>query len=309
MQQTRLVTLYTDSLYVHSATEYNEVGSRAPKHPRVVLQTSQTTTGKTFDITNRYVLFNLLKRCDPTLRYDEFMQTVYDIPVGFEDRPSLKDIIKGYLENPIPLDGYENTRHNIDVQVIESRYMNHIVEVYDTNPYSSYFSTTYAFIGSNMLHDYTMMGVKTTKVDDISYPMMTFVKDTRMFTRTSNGVKNTPAQARFIINILSRRNKTTITGKVEYIDINDNGENACIQPDLAREIKGWAHTIEAGLLNITLSEVDEKLTRFCEEVKVTRRMLSTKTGSARLRDFYEKNKLEREYYHELLRESKLDLRQ
>lgn len=309
MQQTRLVTLYTDSLYVHSATEYNEVGSRAPKHPRVVLQTSQTTTGKTFDITNRYVLFNLLKRCDPTLRYDEFMQTVYDIPVGFEDRPSLKDIIKGYLENPIPLDGYENTRHNIDVQVIESRYMNHIVEVYDTNPYSSYFSTTYAFIGSNMLHDYTMMGVKTTKVNDISYPMMTFAKDARMFTRTSNGVKNTPAQARFIINILSRRNKTTITGKVEYIDINDNGENACIQPDLAREIKGWAHTIEAGLLNITLSEVDEKLTRFCEEVKVTRRMLSTKTGSARLRDFYEKNKLEREYYHELLRESKLDLRQ
>jgi len=35
-------------------------------------------------------------------------------------------------------------------------------------------------------------------------------------------------------------------------------------------------------------------------------MLSTKTGSARLRDFYEKNKLEREYYHGLLRESKLE---
>ena len=286
MQQTRVISLYTNDLTVVTACEYGEVGSRAPRHPNVVLE--HTNTNLQLTITDRYVLFNFLKRCDPNLKYDEFMQTVYDIPVGFEDRPSLKDMIQGYINNAHTL--------KIDVQ---TRGLNdkvsHIIEVYGNLVYGHYFHTTFDFIDANMLLDYEKAGVTKTEVDGITYPMMTFVKDMGTY----------PCPTKFIVNILSKRNRTIISGVVEYNDVNSNGESAYIQPDLNTELQGWVHTIEAGLLNISLSRIDERLQLFVDEVQVTKGALSTKTGSPRLKNFYAKSKLQRENYHEMLRECKI----
>lgn len=296
--QTRVIALFTPDLIVDHATEYNEVGSKAPKHPHVVLK--HTTSTQHFMITDRYVLFNLLKKCDPELKYDEFMQTVYDIPVGFEDRPSLVDMIQGYIDH-----SKVNGNLTIDVQTRDvGSNVAHIIEVYGNIVYGHYFHTTFDFIDANMLHDYEKAGVMKTEVDGVTYPMMTFVK-TIAESWDEGGVSFASMKmTRFIINILSKRNRTLISGVVEYTNVNDKGESSYIQPDLVTEIQGWVHTIDAGLLQISLSRVDESLQRFVDDVNVTRKALSTKTGSTRLKNFYAKSNLQREHYRELLRESK-----
>ena len=274
MQNNTFVSLLLEGLYVDTAVEYGEVGSRAPKHPYVVLK-KKMPTKMSYTISNRYVLYNFLRRCDPSLRYDAFMQTVYDIPVGYEGRPSLKDMISGYIEN--------TERTSIDIQVKNGN----VRQVTDDTTYSKYFESTFDFIRSNFLPDYKM-GTGSTKVGGKSYPLMTFFK--------------TIDDKSLRIKIVSLKGKTHITGSVVYwTNINEDSYVCSLQPVIPKELVGWVHTLEAGLLNVILSNVDMDLCNFVKDANVmTAKQIKDMSGSGRLENFHDKNKLEREYYRKVI---------
>lgn len=275
MTDKKTITISTGNLYVDNALEYSEAGSRAPKHPLVELQYISNEAGlpTRYTITNRYVLFSLLRRCDPSLKYDEFMQTIYDIPIGFEDRPSFKDMINGYLGLNVV----------VDIETTST----HITHVTDDNTYSEYFHTTFDFIQANFLPDYFKNSSCKIKVQGSWYPHMAFLK--RVDDRT------------ITIKILSRKGKTTITGSVSYF----HPDYATLQPIEPIVIPNWVHTIEASHLNNILTSVDERLVDYINEVTLDASSRRLMTGSGRLNDFNDKNKLEREYYFESLRLGKV----
>ena len=70
-------------------------------------------------------------------------------------------------------------------------------------------------------------------------------------------------------------------------------------------IPNWVHTIEASHLNNILTSVDERLVDYINEVTLDASSRRLMTGSGRLNDFNDKNKLEREYYFESLRLGKV----
>ena len=70
---------------------------------------------------------------------------------------------------------------------------------------------------------------------------------------------------------------------------------------IPKELVGWVHTLEAGLLNVILSNVDMDLCNFVKDANVmTAKQIKDMSGSGRLENFHDKNKLEREYYRKVI---------
>ena len=96
----RFVELVVADLEVQEAREYHDKGTKAQKHPYIRLRHLRKGGGKSFpnyEIKDRYVMYRLLKSCDPSLAYDEMMQTLYHVSI--EERPPMQDILQGYIDH------------------------------------------------------------------------------------------------------------------------------------------------------------------------------------------------------------------
>ena len=69
----RFVELEVPHLEVVEAREYHDKGTKAQKHPYIYLRCKNYN----YEIKDRYVMYRLLKSCDPSLNYDEMMETLY----------------------------------------------------------------------------------------------------------------------------------------------------------------------------------------------------------------------------------------
>jgi hypothetical protein len=79
----RFVELGVADLEVVEAREYDDKGTKAQKHPYIYLR--HLRAHFSLVIKDRYVMYRLLKSCDPSLAYDMMMQTLYHVSI--EDRP------------------------------------------------------------------------------------------------------------------------------------------------------------------------------------------------------------------------------
>ena len=75
------------------AYEYQDIKYKTKLQPEIRLFDGKNN----YTITDRYILYRFLRCLDPELRYLDMMLTIYDM--GIDERPSLADIIQGYLYN------------------------------------------------------------------------------------------------------------------------------------------------------------------------------------------------------------------
>ncbi len=280
-----MVTTHSDwfnasDFVVLEAREYNSVKSNAKKHPFILLK--HKGTSERFAITDRMVLFALLKRLDSDLTYSALMQTVYD---AMGQRPPLDTIIQGYLmsrrgepEDVIDIH-YHWTDKSSDADY--TYYYANINHIASTDSQSLYYRSTYDFISGNFLPHYEQLGEPKVKIDGIEVPYMRFIN----YERESGTI---------MINVLSHRNYTYVTGTV-----NLNGKK--VQPKKMKILKGWTHLVEARILRSTLNEFEEELNDalsiFEEKIQNDYRWEGRQKllgQSNRVLDFVNRNRLERE---------------
>ena len=266
MTMTRCDWFNASYFEVVEAREYLEIKNNAKKVPFILLKNKLNK--RMYSISNRMVLFGLLKRLQPELTYKEFMQTVYD---AMGSRPPLGDIIQGYLWSR---EGEPEDVIDIHYKVVEDGNWDVITHIDSNDSQSLYYRNTYDFISANFLPHYYQGGEPKIKIDGLQVPYMRFISECGKIT----------------INILSHRNKTSITGTITV-------QGRSMQPLLIESIKGWTHLVDASWLGRKLSMFDEKLNEELTRVQdMNTKMLADTT---RVRSFKDKNKLERENWHTL----------
>ena len=286
----RFVELEVPHLEVVEAREYHDKGTKAQKHPYIYLRCKNYK----YEIKDRYVMYRLLKSCDPSLAYDMMMQTLYHVSI--EDRPPMQDILQGYIDHA------ETDRIGVWIDD-ENEYdfgYSIIVAVDNTDfTMSHYFSTTRDFIRANYLPDF-IDNSRTMTMRGKQYPVM-------QFTKMEHDISwITPDKKIYtVIEILSCNNKTYITGKVSVFPIPSNGRPFLHPPNNLqftpmKVFDGFAHTLNAAELGAYLS----RLTRTLEYVATHFNIaidLSPESGefsdSNRLKDWMEKSRLDYENAH------------
>ena len=270
----RFVELVVADLEVQEAREYHDKGTKAQKHPYIRLRHLRKGGGKSFpnyEIKDRYVMYRLLKSCDPSLNYDEMMQTLYHVSI--EDRPPMPDILQGYIDHA------ETDRIGVWVERRKD-YFDTILAVDNTDfTMSHYFNSTLDFIGANYLPDF-VKNSRTMTMRGRQYPVMRFLKH-------ESGNRYS------YIDILSCKNKTYIKGKVS---VRRSGSmDDLLQFTPMKVFDGLAHTLNAAELGAYLSRLSRSL-----EYAATLD-LSPESGefsdSNRLMDWMESSRLEYENAH------------
>jgi len=264
----RFVELEVPHLEVVEAREYHDKGTKAQKHPYIYLRCKNYK----YEIKDRYVMYRLLKSCDPSLNYDEMMQTLYHVSI--EDRPPMQDILQGYIDHA------ETDRIGVwidDENEYEFGYS--IIVAVDNTDFtmSHYFNSTLDFIQANYLPDF-VTNSRTMTMRGKQYPVMQFIKSNIM------------------IEILSCNNKSYINGKNK---VGKNIAGVLFNYDLQflpmKTFDGFVHTLHAAELGLYLSRLSRSL-----EYAATLD-LSPESGefsdSNRLKDWMEKNRLEYENAH------------
>jgi hypothetical protein len=276
----RFVELEVPQLEVVEAREYHDRGTKAQKHPYIYLRHLRARNGDNsfMVIKDRYVMYRLLKSCDPSLAYDMMMQTLYHVSI--EDRPPMQDILQGYIDHA------QTDRIGVWVDD-ESEYdfgYSIIVAVDNTDfTMSHYFNSTLDFINANYLPDF-VSNSRTMTMQGKQYPVMQFIKNV-------GHVKNN-----IIIEILSCNNKTYINGKIK---VGKKIAGVLMMYDLQflpmMVFDGFVHTLHATELGLYLS----RLTRTLEYAATLD--LSPVSGefsdSNRLKDWMEKSKLDHANAH------------
>ena len=279
----RFVELDVPYLKIIEAREYYDKGTKAQKHPYIYLGCKNHYR---YEIKDRYVLYRLLKSCDPSLAYDEMMETLYHVSI--EDRPPMQDILQGYIDHA------ETDRIGVWIDD-ENEYWNapddygySIIVAVDNTDFtmSHYFNSTLDFIQANYLPDF-VSNSRTMTMRGKQYPVMQFTKDIFGDIIT--------------IEILSCNNKTYITGK-NIVGKNIAGVlfNYDLQFLPMMVFDGFVHTLHATELGLYLS----RLTRTLEYVATHFNIaidLSPESGefsdSNRLKDWMEKSRLDYENAH------------
>ena len=271
----RFVELEVADLEVVEAREYDDKGTKAQKHPYIYLRLKKGNTKK-YIIKDRYVMYRLLKLCDPSLNYDEMMQTLYHVSI--EDRPPMQDILQGYIDHA------ETDR--IGVWVLTLHRSNNsleydLIQAVDNTDFtmSHYFNSTLDFINANYLPDF-VSNSRTMTMRGKQYPVMRFLKH-------ESGTRYS------YIDILSCKNKTYIRGKVS---VRRSGSmDDLLQFIPMKVFDGFVHTLNAAELGAYLS----RLTRTLEYAATLD--LSPVSGefsdSNRLMDWMESSRLEYENAH------------
>jgi hypothetical protein len=263
----RYKSLSLKGLEVIEAREYNKVKYNSKKHPMVLFFHEQT---KEYKITDRYILFNFLRCIDPTIKYEEMMQTIYEVPPNH--RPPLSEILQGYIDS--------QPKMKIDVWHDKGLITNVVLS--DTG--SKYLQTTYDFIDANYLEGYEKDGLPRISYKGRVYPYMRFTQD--------NVLRHTRLY-KFRINILSVNNNTYIWGTVE------TPTGATMLVEKYHRVVGWVHTIDAVELGDVLESIHTDLDKFSQDIlgklpeSIERKMMN----ADRLNDFHDKTKLQKEYYH------------
>ena len=275
----RFVELEVPHLEVVEAREYHDKGTKAQKHPYIYLRCKNYK----YEIKDRYVMYRLLKSCDPSLAYDMMMQTLYHVSI--EDRPPMQDILQGYIDHA------QTDRIGIWIDD-ENEYdfgYSIIVAVDNTDfTMSHYFNSTLDFIQANYLPDF-VTNSRTMTMRGKQYPVMQFTKKEHDISWITPDKKIYTA-----IEILSCNNKTYIKGKVSIFPIPSNSRhNLQFIPMMVFD--GFVHTLHATELGAYLS----RLTRTLEYAATLD--LSPESGefsdSNRLKDWMEKSRLEYENAH------------
>ena len=281
----RFVELDVPYLKIIEAREYYDKGTKAQKHPYIYLGCKNHYR---YEIKDRYVLYRLLKSCDPSLAYDEMMQTLYHVSI--EDRPPMQDILQGYIDHA------ETDRIGVWIDD-ENEYWNapddygySIILAVDNTDFtmSHYFSTTRDFIRANYLPDFTTNS-RTMTMRGKQYPVMQFTKMEHDISWITPDKKIYTA-----IEILSCNNKTYITGKVSVFPIPSNGRHN-LQFTPMKVFDGFVHTLNAAELGVYLS----RLTRTLEYAATLdlNPIHGEFSDSNRLMDWVEKANLEYENAH------------
>ena len=278
----RFVELEVADLEVVEAREYDDKGTNAQKHPYIYLRLKKGNTKK-YIIKDRYVMYRLLKLCDPSLAYDEMMETLYHVSI--EDRPPMQDILQGYIDHA--------QTDRIGVWLLTVHQFNYsleynLIQAVDNTDFtmSHYFNSTLDFIRANYLPDFTTNS-RTMTMRGKQYPVMQFTKDIFGDIIT--------------IEILSCNNKTYITGKNK---VGKKIAGVLMMYDLQflpmMVFDGFVHTLHATELGAYLS----RLTRTLEYVATHFNIaidLSPESGefsdSNRLKDWMEKSRLDYENAH------------
>lgn len=265
----RFVELEVPHLEVVEAREYHDKGTKAQKHPYIYLRCKNYK----YEIKDRYVMYRLLKSCDPSLNYDEMMETLYHVSI--EDRPPMQDILQGYIDHA------QTDRIGVwidDENEYDFGYS--IILAVDNTDFtmSHYFNSTLDFIQANYLPDF-VTNSRTMTMRGKQYPVMQFIKSVG---HSKNNI---------MIEILSCNNKTYINGK------NKIGKKIAgvllmydLQFLLMKVFDGFVHTLHAAELGLYLSRLSRSL-----EYAATLD-LSPESGefsdSNRLKDWMEKSKLD-----------------
>ena len=269
----RYKSLSLRGLKVVEAREYNKVKSNGKKHPMILLSYTYEHT-KQYKITDRYILFNFLKCIDPTLKYGEMMQTIYDVPQSLvEDdeyvygRPPLEYILQGYIDS----------QPKMAIDIWHDKGL--ITHVVSSATGSKNLQTTYDFIHANYLSEYHKEGLPKLSYKGRIYPYLRFTKKQRPY-----GLS---------INILSVNNNSYLWGVLE------TPSGATMLVEDYHRVSGWVHTIEAGELGDVLERIDSNLDNFSKYLEanylpesIERKMMN----ADRLNDFHDKTKLQKEYY-------------
>mgnify|MGYP003110188455 CR=1 FL=1 len=290
----RFVELVVADLEVQEAREYHDKGTKAQKHPYVRLRHLRKGGGKSFpnyEIKDRYVMYRLLKSCDPSLAYDMMMQTLYHVSI--EDRPPMQDILQGYIDHAetdrigVWVE-YANKKPR-EVEVWYSSDDSIILAVDNTDfTMSHYFNSTCSFIRANYLPDYTESS-RTMTMQGKQYPVMQFTKKEEDISWITPDKKIYTA-----IEILSCNNKTYIKGKVSVFPVPSNSRHN-LQFTPMKVFDGFAHTLNAAELGAYLS----RLTRTLEYAATLNLnpILGEFSDSNRLMDWMENSRLEYENAH------------
>ena len=274
----RFVELVVADLEVQEAREYHDKGTKAQKHPYIRLRHLRKGGGKSFpnyEIKDRYVMYRLLKSCDPSLAYDEMMQTLYHVSI--EERPPMQDILQGYIDHA------ETDRIGVWVERRKDYFLT-ILAVDNTDfTMSHYFNSTLDFIQGNYLPDF-VSNSRTMTMRGKQYPVMQFTKPCSSTNGLTYGC----------IEILSCNNKTYITAKLSLFPLPSKiRQNLQFTP--MKVFDGFVHTLNAAELGVYLS----RLTRTLEYAATLD--LSPVSGefsdSNRLMDWMEKANLEYENAH------------
>ena len=224
--------------------------SRREKHPYIEL----LYRNNKLVLNDRHIIFRFLRALDSELKYADMMYTIYELTT--QERPSLKDIVKGYLHN--------TSITHIGVWVDEES----IVAIEDPQNHSKYFDTTMAYIQGNYLTDFETSVRHMSPYGRAAYksPVMCFTKDT---------IK---------IEILSYKNTTKIVGRYKV--------GGCwVQPVATQVIKRWVHTIPQK----TFEEMLYKIIKVLDNMDTLEiKTIGIGGDSQRLNDFYLRSKLESE---------------
>lgn len=280
MTTTHCDWFHASDFHVLEAREYYDVKSNAKKQPYILLKNKRNH--RRYAITDRMVLFGLLKRLDSDLTYSEFMQTVYD---AMGHRPPLDVIIDGYLWSK---EGEPEDIIDLHYRITSILPYDIITHVDSNDSQSLYYRSTYDFISANFLPHYLQLGEpKIIMQNGLEVPYMRFGSD-----KSGDGQDC----GTIIINILSHRNSTYITGTIEI-------DGKKMQPVPMETIKGWTHLVEAttlrnvltrfeNALNSAVVMIEEKITNEYDDWQKRHKMMSG--SSDRVRDFVNRNRLERE---------------
>lgn len=247
------VELTLSECLVIEAKEYAQLKSESLKQPVVVFNNGKSN----FRITDRHILYALLRRIDPELRYLDMMQTLYDVSI--EDRPSMEDIIQGYLHH---------SDKTIGVWVEDEK----IMSVESKGSESQYLDTTLDYIGANFFPNYTRsIRHMNAGSKGYSFPVMVFSKD---------NIK---------IEILSHNQKTFIAGRYKN---GDNNIFKWFQPRPVAFCPHWAHLIPHDSLSAMLE--DFRVLDSMDELIKGSTMVGGGGASHRLKKWDERNRLESE---------------
>jgi len=249
------------------AYEYQHIKYKTKLQPEIKLFDGKNN----YTITDRYILYRFLRCLDPELRYLDMMLTIYDM--GIDERPTLADIIQGYL--------YNTNTEKVSMWVDGEK----IVLVEDeNNTYSKYFQTTMDYIGANFLPDYvrSMRYMKAGNSASLcrSFPVMVFTK--------------VNALGRIKIEIISYNQKTFIAGRYRphTQQTADTGKTFWVQPRPVGFCPRWAHLIPHTALKVMLD--DFRVLEKMGELTKGSTLVGGGGASDRLDKWSERNNLEAE---------------
>lgn len=252
--KSNFVELTPSECVVIDAREYARVKHATPMHPVITLNDGKSN----YEIRDRYILYSFLNQLDPELQYLDMMHTIYEVSI--EERPSLGDIIQGYLHN--------TPTEKISMWMEDGK----IVLVERSETMSQHFVTNLDFIGANFLPDYTRsMRQMQSGSKAFTFPVMVFSKD---------NIK---------IEILTHNQKTFIAGRYKK---GDDNIYLWVQPRPVGFCPRWAHLIPHDFLSKMLE--DFRVLESMDELTKDSTMVGGGGSSDRLGSWTERNRLESE---------------